>query len=134
MLKCIECLELKPNSDFYKSRNNKNNKSKHCKKCFRIKYNEKHHIPRPGLIYIISNPAWPGYFKVGQTVRNVEKRLNDYNCGCPLRDYKVEFQTHVEDTYLVEQLVHKKFNAHHEWCKAELSEIIAFLCASSPVS
>ena len=127
MFKCVQCLELKPTSDFYKSRNNKNNRSKYCKKCYRDKYINPYIIPRPGFIYIISNPAWPDYFKVGHTTRIVEKRLNDYNCGCPFRDYKIEFEIHVEDKYMVEKLVHKRFDSNYEWCKAELSEIITFI-------
>lgn len=42
-----------------------------------------------GLIYIISNPAFPGYYKVGIT-RDIEKRLSAYQTCDPLRRYKVE--------------------------------------------
>ncbi len=129
MKMCPECFEDKPIDDFYNSQRTKDGKNKYCKKCYRDKYFKKplNLIPRPGRIYIISNPAWPSYFKVGQTVRNAKERLNDYQSGSPFRDYKVEFEIHVEDKYLVEKLVSKRFNGNHEWCKAELSEIITFL-------
>ena len=39
----------------------------------------------------------------------------------------VNFSVTAGDKRDAEKLVHKRFKAYHEWCKAELSEIIAFI-------
>ncbi|MGL4519205.1 MAG: GIY-YIG nuclease family protein [Phocaeicola sp.] len=37
-------------------------------------------------MYAISNPAWPGFIKIGKSV-DVFDRLNNYQTSSPLRDY-----------------------------------------------
>lgn len=43
-----------------------------------------------GYIYIISNPAWPDYVKIGIT-DNLKKRYNSYMTASPHRDYVLEY-------------------------------------------
>lgn len=43
-----------------------------------------------GYLYIITNPNFPGWVKVGTTT-NFKARLQGYQTSSPYRDYKVEF-------------------------------------------
>jgi hypothetical protein len=43
-----------------------------------------------GYLYIITNPNFPGWVKVG-TTNNFKARLQGYQTSSPFRDYKVEF-------------------------------------------
>ncbi len=51
-------------------------------------------MPKPtnkeGSVYAITNPAWPGLFKVGLG-RDVPDRLGNYQTGSPYRDYAAEY-------------------------------------------
>lgn len=44
---------------------------------------------KEGLIYIITNPSWKDYFKVGMTI-DLDGRLKSYQTYSPHKDYKVE--------------------------------------------
>ena len=77
--------------------------------------------PTPGNIYIITNPAWPDFIKIGRTTQ-LNQRLNQYNTGSPFRDYKLVSFIYVESTYEYEKLFkdkYKFFDAIHddEWYK-----------------
>ena len=41
-----------------------------------------------GEIYIISNPAWRGWIKVGKSI-NADKRLSQFQACCPLKDFEI---------------------------------------------
>ena len=43
-----------------------------------------------GYLYIISNPAFPEYLKIGIT-ENIKDRLNTYQTSSPHRNYQVEY-------------------------------------------
>lgn len=49
-----------------------------------------------GFIYIISNPAFMNFYKIGIT-QNMENRLKVYQTYDPLRRYKIEHYKFVED-------------------------------------
>jgi len=40
-------------------------------------------------VYILTNPAWPGYIKVGYS-GDIKKRLYQFNCATPLNDFEIE--------------------------------------------
>lgn len=126
MRTCTKCNRLKPISEFHRNKAGRHGINAACKECVRKKYP---HVrtPYPGKIYIISNPAWPEYYKIGKTARNVNERFMNYLSYSPLRDYKLEFVIDIKDVSSVEILTHKKFNARHEWCEGNLSDIIAFI-------
>jgi hypothetical protein len=42
-----------------------------------------------GYVYVVTNPAWPGWVKFGSAI-DPESRLRNYQTGSPMRDYKVE--------------------------------------------
>ena len=60
---------------------------------------------RVGCVYIITNPAWPEWVKIGKSV-NSKQRLKGFNTGSPLRDYKLEYtlETINEDTVEIKAL------------------------------
>lgn len=76
---------------------------------------------RCGFVYMVSNPAFPGIFKVGMTT-NLNKRLSTYQTGDPYRSYKVENYRFVEDRKLIEDSLLKEFSldvVKGEWVKSE---------------
>lgn len=77
--------------------------------------------PKCGIVYLISNPAFPGYYKVGMT-KDLEKRLAQYQTGDPHRAYAVEHYKFVEDARAEEKkcLEYMKTDlAKGEWVKHE---------------
>ena len=63
-----------------------------------LQYTKKLKVTKPkcGIIYLISNPAFPGLYKIGIT-RDLDKRLASYQTADPHRRYKVEHYKFVED-------------------------------------
>jgi len=80
-----------------------------------------------GNIYLISNPAWDGWLKIGRAM-SVPDRLNAFQTGCPYRDYKIEYSLAVPDAPQAEKLFHmelkKKFRSRNEWFKLDVSDAI----------
>lgn len=72
-----------------------------------MKYKNHHGITntsREGFVYMITNPAWNEWCKIGITT-NMEKRLNSYQTSSPHRDFKIckyEFST---DRRVAERLI-----------------------------
>lgn len=74
-----------------------------------------------GYIYIITNPAYPEYLKIGKTV-NLGMRLSTYNTGSPFRDYKYEFVLETKYSLEVENHFNEKYNSNNEWCELTVEE------------
>ena len=43
-----------------------------------------------GDLYVCTNPAWPGYSKIGRSV-DVARRLYSYQTASPYRDYEITY-------------------------------------------
>ena len=70
-------------------------------------------------VYIISNPAFDGWLKVGKTT-DLDNRLSVYNSGSPF-DYQVEFLIPLEDDTLVHwELDDQGIERKREWFKCDL--------------
>lgn len=69
-------------------------------------------LNKGGWVYVISNPAFPGWLKVGMTDDYV-KRLTQLNTGDPGRAYHYEMLAHFDDRATAEQEAHK----HLLWAK-----------------
>lgn len=83
---------------------------------------------RSGHIYIISNPAWPNWFKVGSSYNAVNRR-NSYQTSSPYRDYKLIKKFFSERRRSAEAYIHKALEAsgfarQGEWFKADSSKQI----------
>lgn len=61
-----------------------------------------------GIVYVISNPAFPNYYKIGMT-QNLERRLAEYQTYDPLRRYVVERYRVVENMRYEEKRILDEF-------------------------
>jgi len=134
---CIDCQEEKPLDDFYYQARRKDSRGSYCKRCSAIRrrklgdsrfgghpYKEK---TKSGHIYIISNPAWDGYLKIG-VAKNLTNRLRQYQTTSPFRDFVIEYSTGLlDDAYWIEWQVHDYFDSRYEWSQAPLNEIIEYI-------
>ena len=86
-------------------------------------YNQNVH----GSVYIISNPAWEGWFKVGMAL-DASDRCAGYQTSSPFRDYIVRYSKYFEDRRESEQQIHAiltkaKLERRGEWFRGTLKEI-----------
>ena len=76
-----------------------------------------------GQVYIITNPAWEGWIKVGMAI-DTQDRANQYQTSSPYRDYKVEHTVATTDRRRLESLAHTLLgNAReqrNEWFKCDV--------------
>jgi len=84
---------------------------------------------KSGQVYIISNPAFPGWVKVGRAY-DASDRLRSYQTSSPFRDYELHWFLPTEDSSLSEHKAHSilgaKFDRRGEWFKItpELAEAV----------
>jgi predicted GIY-YIG superfamily endonuclease len=86
---------------------------------------------KEGFIYIVSNNAFPGFYKVGVTA-DIQSRLRVYQTSDPKRKYKMEFYIFHPDCYKAEKEIKKmmKFFAksqRNEWFEVALPVAITRL-------
>lgn len=74
---------------------------------------------RKTYIYIISNPVFEGWYKIGRTL-NIERRLYCYQTSDPLRRFKVELCIEVDDPRTYEYFFSTFTERKFEWVKADL--------------
>ena len=84
-----------------------------------------------GFIYIISNPAFKNYFKIGIT-ENINDRLGAYQTSSPHRNYKVEYYIFHPKYKIAEKKIHEmmKYFAKYrknEWFECDLKIAITRL-------
>ena len=91
----------------------------------------KYTLTKEGYVYILSNPAWAGWYKVGMAA-DINDRVNSYQTSSPLRDYTLEHYIFTDDRRVTETKAHlsikkiaNSFNS--EWFKADLSGIVDIL-------
>lgn len=75
---------------------------------------------KEGQVYIISNPNFKGWVKVGMAV-DAQDRLNNYQTSSPFRDYKLDYTFDTEDRRASEAAAHNaldsRFPRNGEWFK-----------------
>jgi len=82
-----------------------------------------------GHIYVITNPAWPGYCKVGRSL-GVTERLRTYQTASPHRDYTLEFTRRFADVHAAERRIRAvlpAFKAKGEWHHISVIAAISLL-------
>ena len=83
-----------------------------------------------GQVYIITNPAWEGWVKVGMAV-DAKDRLNSYQTSCPFRDYMLYYSYETKDRRKAESEAHskldEKFERRKEWFRCTPEEAIEVL-------
>ena len=76
-----------------------------------------------GWVYVIANPHWPGFFKIGKAAR-LRRRFNAYQTGSPHRDYYIFDAIRVYDRHLAERAIHEYLNDYRhdgEWFRCSSS-------------
>lgn len=82
---------------------------------------------KAGYVYCITNPAWPGWVKVGKAVQDY-KRFNSYQTYSPMRDYVLEWSHKVEDVHEVEAAFHRGRKADNgEWYEMNAEQALSIL-------
>ena len=77
---------------------------------------------KAGDVYLITNPAWPEWVKVGKAI-DASDRCNNYQTSSPLRDFEVIGHIHVDDRHTKEIEMHKLFEKHAKERKSEWFKI-----------
>ena len=86
-----------------------------------------------GHVYIIGNPAFEGWYKVGKAVDAVD-RLNNYQTCSPMRDYVLHYYCKFNDRHNAEVEVHSRLRQslsydeyQAEWFNATIDGIISII-------
>ena len=76
-----------------------------------------------GQVYVITNPAWEGWVKVGMAV-DAEDRAGNYQTSSPYRDYELAYVVDTPDRRATEAEAHKRlsdmFEQRNEWFKCDV--------------
>lgn len=80
---------------------------------------------KEGFVYIISNKAFPNFYKIGVT-QNISSRLRSYQTSAPLRDYKIEYYIAHPDAYkaesdIKEMMKYFALSIKNEWYEVDLN-------------
>ena len=81
-----------------------------------------------GHVYIICNPAWEGWFKVGMAV-NAEDRCSQYQTSSPMRDYELKYKKVFKNRRIAEGTAHRRLERicadfQGEWFQINLNKAI----------
>lgn len=84
-----------------------------------------------GCVYVIKNPAWPEWVKVGKAV-DAEDRLSSYQTSDPYRSYILHHHIDVPNRHDTELKVHQELelvcdDRKNEWFKINLDGAVAVL-------
>ena len=83
-----------------------------------------------GQVYIVSNPAWEGWVKVGMAIDS-EDRIKSYQTSSPYRDYELKYIMKTEDRRKSEAEAHtaleQKYERRNEWFLCSPSQAIEVL-------
>ena len=73
-----------------------------------------------GQVYVVVNPNFPEWVKVGMAI-DAEDRLNNYQTSSPFRDYVLHYKCDVSDRRSAESEAHselaKMYDRRSEWFK-----------------
>lgn len=80
-----------------------------------------------GWVYILSNPAMSGIYKIGFSSKDPEIRAQELNnTGVP-HPYQVEFDVLVQEPFALEQSIHRSLHEYREgkeWFRCALDKIV----------
>ena len=79
---------------------------------------------KEGYVYVITNPAWPEWVKIGMAV-DANDRCNGYQTSSPFRDYKIEHVVVTNNRRAAEAEAHKAATkmakeTRGEWFKLDI--------------
>jgi hypothetical protein len=85
---------------------------------------------KEGYVYVITNPAWPEWVKIGMAI-DAEDRLNGYQTSSPMRDYQLVHAIATPDRAKAERVAHKAAamcgEKQGEWFKIANEEAVTIL-------
>ena len=85
---------------------------------------EKYESSVEGQVYVITNPNFPDWVKVGMAVE-ASDRAKNYQTSSPFRDYKLAYVVSALDRRAVETETHKRladlFEQRNEWFKCSVA-------------
>ena len=86
---------------------------------------------KSGHVYIITNPAWKGWIKIGMAVESKD-RLKGYQTSSPLRDYKLRYSKAFLNRRDAETKAHTLCSEHateveNEWFKMPVNKAIKLI-------
>jgi hypothetical protein len=89
---------------------------------------QNYELSSEGSVYIITNPAWPEWIKVGMAV-DASDRCSSYQTSSPFRDYEVIHSFQTEDRRKAEREAHDLIEQHAverrgEWFKIQPEKAI----------
>lgn len=77
---------------------------------------------KEGYVYIITNPAWPEWIKVGMAV-DADDRCNGYQTSSPFRDYEIVYSFKTDDRRKSERDAHTLIERYAEERRGEWFKI-----------
>ena len=82
---------------------------------------------KDGYVYVISNPAWKGWYKVGMAVDS-QDRCGSYQTSSPHRDYRLEYSKYFLNRKVSEEIAHDviseiSLDRNGEWFKVSVNKI-----------
>ena len=82
---------------------------------------------KDGYVYVISNPAWKGWYKVGMAVDS-QDRCGSYQTSSPHRDYRLEYSKYFLNRKVAEEIAHDviseiSLDRNGEWFKVIVNKI-----------
>lgn len=91
----------------------------------------KYATSKEGQVYIITNPAWEGWIKVGMAI-DANDRCNGYQTSSPMRDYKLQYTKDFNDRRAAEAQAHKlcgkkALQQNGEWFKINIKDAIKLI-------
>ena len=86
---------------------------------------------KEGYVYVITNPAWPAWVKIGMAI-DTDDRCNSYQTSSPHRDYELKYDIETGDRRALEQAAHKEASklaneSKGEWFKIDVETAIEIL-------
>lgn len=132
---CDICETEKTHLEFYDTaiKGSKQNICKSCQNWRAFTSNAQKYIDSQynGYMYVISNPAFKGWYKVGRAL-DLQKRLASYQTSSPFKDYKLEWFLPCPIPVIAEKRLNFEFGelVSGEWVSADLFEIVTSLSNS----
>lgn len=86
---------------------------------------KKYNGTKDGYVYIVTNPAWPEWVKIGSAM-NTESRCSNYQTASPFRDYKAVYEVYSKDRLLSEhnafRFAEEVAERRNEWFKMSVGQ------------
>jgi hypothetical protein len=107
--KCVDCYDTRRTENTVKKlyKEGKQPSPKLLARLFGDKHKKEYNTIDEGDVYIITNPAWKGWMKVGMAL-DAKDRLKSYQTSSPLRDYKLNYKKYFKDRRSAESTAHRR--------------------------